>query len=179
MARADGLGFGRALRRKRARLKMILVTTGSNGTSFDRMLSVVERFSVAEEVVVQHGPSSIRPRDATCVDFLPFDRLNELVSKARIVVAHAGVGSILLCLTHRRTPIVVPRLARLGEAIDDHQLALARRLAESGLVTCVEDTDDLPQAIRMSRDSVVDTPHHDGGLELAADLRRYVDSLFP
>ena len=41
---------------------MILVTTGSSGGSFDRLLSVVERFDVAEDILVQHGPSALRPR---------------------------------------------------------------------------------------------------------------------
>lgn len=159
---------------------MILVTTGSSGGPFDRLLSVVGRFDVDEEVVVQHGPSALRPHGARCVDYLPFDELGRLVSEARVVVAHAGVGSILLCLARDRAPLVVPRLPSLGEVVDDHQLVLARRLARSGAVTCVEDVDDLPDLVRRAGAVSGGTGSKRGGeTALAADLRRYIDSVVP
>ena len=40
-------------------------------------------------------------------------------------------------------PIVVPRLHRFGEHVDDHQLDIARRLQERGLVRCVEPGDTI------------------------------------
>lgn len=155
---------------------MILVTTGSSGGPFDRLLSVVERFDVDEEVVVQHGPSALRPPGARCVDFLPFDELSRLVADARVVVAHAGVGSILLSVARGRAPVVVPRLPSLGEVVDDHQLLLARRLALSGSVTCVEDVDDLPALVRLGSPTGV-PDHLIGGSALAIELGRYIDSL--
>ena len=159
---------------------MILVTTGSSGGPFDRLLSVVGRFDADEEVVVQHGPSALRPRGARCVGYLPFDELGRLVSEARIVVAHAGVGSILLCLTRERAPLVVPRLPSLGEVVDDHQLILARRLALSGAVTCVEDVDDLPALIRPTAPDTGSTGRRRvGETALAADVRSYIDSVVP
>jgi UDP-N-acetylglucosamine transferase subunit ALG13 len=157
---------------------MILVTTGSSGAPFDRLISVIERLEARdEEIVVQHGPSKIRPSGATCVDFLPFERLSELVRTARVVVAHAGVGSILLCLTWGQAPVVVPRQSRYGEVIDDHQLMLARRLVTLGAVTCVEDANHLPEVVRTHRRlcrnaNVVGEP-----TALVADLNRYLDSV--
>ena len=66
-----------------------------------------------------------------------------LVHEARVVVSHGGVGSILIALTHGKQPLVVPRLKRFGEVVDDHQLLLARRLAHEGLIGLVEDPADL------------------------------------
>jgi UDP-N-acetylglucosamine transferase subunit ALG13 len=157
---------------------MILVTTGSNGSPFDRLISVVERFDLDEEVVVQYGPSKLRPRGARCVDYLPFDELSRLVADARVVVAHAGVGSILLCLTHGRPPLVVPRLPSLGEVVDDHQFVLARRLALSGAVTCVDEVDDLPELVRRDATTPVGNGRPRAGEStLASELRRYIDSV--
>jgi UDP-N-acetylglucosamine transferase subunit ALG13 len=153
---------------------MILVTTGANGAPFDRLLAVVERFETGEELVVQHGPSTIRPPGATCVDFVPFDELGELVARARVVVAHAGVGSILLCASKGRVPIVVPRLARYDEVVDDHQVLLARRLGASGNVVCAEDPENLPDLVATG------IPGSDSTLpasSLMEDLRHYVDSV--
>ena len=78
---------------------------------------------------------------------LPYDELAETMRAARVVVCHAGVGSILTALTNGKRPVTVPRLARLGEAVDDHQLPFARRLAEAGLVTLVEDPAELASAV--------------------------------
>ncbi len=118
---------------------MILVTTGTNAPAFDRLLQEVEAMDIDEAVVVQHGPSALRPAGATCVDYVSFDRFVELVREARIVVTHAGVGSILVTLMNGKRPFVVPRLARFGEHVDDHQLELGRRLSEIGVVELIED----------------------------------------
>ncbi len=153
---------------------MILVTTGANGAPFDRLLAVVERFDTDEEVVVQHGPSRLRPAGATCLDFVTFEELGELVTRARVVVAHAGVGSILLCASRGRVPIVVPRLARYNEVVDDHQVFLARRLAATGNVVCTEDLEELPDLVAAG------TPGSDSlhpASSLTKDLRDYVDSV--
>ncbi len=78
---------------------------------------------------------------------MPFDALLEEVRRARVTVMHAGVGSMMAALTNGKRPVVVPRLARYGEAVDDHQVPLARRLEAAGLVTLVEDLDHLPDAV--------------------------------
>jgi UDP-N-acetylglucosamine transferase subunit ALG13 len=118
---------------------MIFVTVGTNEARFDRLLRATESLRGDEEIVVQHGPSDVRPAGATCVDYLEFDAMVEHVDRSRVVVTHAGVGSILLALSRGRRPVVVPRRRSFGEAVDDHQVPLARRLAELGLVTVVED----------------------------------------
>lgn len=127
---------------------MIFVTVGTNEAPFDRLLSALEAGVGEEELVVQHGPSRIRPAGATCVEFLAYDELVDAVRKARVVVAHAGVGSIMTALSLGKRPVVVPRLRRFGEAVDDHQLSLGRRLHESGLVTLVEEPEEVLAAVR-------------------------------
>jgi UDP-N-acetylglucosamine transferase subunit ALG13 len=127
---------------------MILVTTGTTAPPFDRLLREVERLTQHESVIVQHGPSVLRPTGATCIDYISFDQFVELVRAARVVVTHAGVGSILVSLMNGKRPFVVPRLARFGEHVDDHQLELGRRLNEIGVVTLIEDPTELESAIR-------------------------------
>jgi UDP-N-acetylglucosamine transferase subunit ALG13 len=63
------------------------------------------------------------------------------------VVTHAGVGTILTALQLGTRPVVVPRLHAFAEAVDDHQVALARRLDSAGLVTLVEELDHLADAV--------------------------------
>ena len=155
---------------------MILVMTGSTGAPFDRLLATVERFDVSDEIMVQHGPSRVRPAGARCFGFLPFHQLAELVREARIVVAHAGVGSILLCASQGHRPLVVPRLARFGEVVDDHQLDLARRLNQVGAVQCVEDPEDLPALLPCLGTGALVNERRPEGAALVADLKCYLDA---
>ena len=46
-----------------------------------------------------------------------------------------------------RVPVVLPRLARLGEVVDDHQVAFGRLMHERGRAVCVEDEEALAAAI--------------------------------
>ena len=152
---------------------MILVTTGTNGAPFDRLLREVEAFGDAEPVFVQHGPSALRPSNATCVDYVSYEGLVSLVCQARAIVTHGGVGSILVALANGKRPIVAPRLARFGEAVDDHQLELARRLKGSELVAVVEDMARLRGHVA---ESDVKAPLAIGvGHGLIADLKSYLN----
>jgi UDP-N-acetylglucosamine transferase subunit ALG13 len=126
---------------------MIFVSVGTNEARFDRLLEAVESLGDGEEVVVQHGPSPVRPANATCVDYLSFEGMTEHLGRARVAVLHAGVGSVLAALSCGSRPVVVPRLARHGEAVDDHQVGFGRRLHEDGLVVLVEELERLPEVV--------------------------------
>ena len=156
---------------------MILVTVGTNEAPFDRLVRVFDTpgggsVGGAEEVLLQHGASLLRPAGATCVDFLPFEDLVDAIRRARLVVMHAGVGSIMTALANGKRPVVVPRLHRYGEAVDDHQLDLGRRLHDSGLVTLVEDPQDVPKVL----ETASETSEHDLGpsRQLVAELKAFI-----
>ena len=153
---------------------MILVTVGTNEAPFDRLLRAFETRPRTEELIVQHGPSRVRLHGARCVEFLSFEELADTIRRARVVVTHAGVGSIMTSLANGKRPVVVPRLRRFGEAVDDHQVALGRRLDEAGLVTFVEDPRDVPQAV----ETAVAAPGIDLGPNprLVADLKSFIDA---
>jgi UDP-N-acetylglucosamine transferase subunit ALG13 len=153
---------------------MIFVTVGTNEASFDRLVAAVEDVPPGEELIVQCGASELRPGRATCVDFLPFDELVRLVRSARVVVTHAGAGSTMVALANGKRPIVVPRLHRYGEAVDDHQLHFAERLAGRGLVT-VAHPEDLARVLDGADDAVsLSGIGADEGL--IEDLRRVIGS---
>jgi UDP-N-acetylglucosamine transferase subunit ALG13 len=154
---------------------MILVAVGASQFPFDRLLRAIGDLAPCERVVVQHGPSQVRPPRAECVPFVPFDTLAELVRDARAVVTHAGVGSILTTLSNGKRPYVVPRLRRFAEAVDDHQLASAKRFAEAGLVTLVEDPGALADVLVAATDTRFEGRAGEG--ELVRDLRRYLEAV--
>jgi UDP-N-acetylglucosamine transferase subunit ALG13 len=151
---------------------MIFVTVGTNEARFDRLLHAVAALPAGEEIVVQYGASIVRPGNATLHDFMPFEQIVEHVRRARVVVTHAGVGSIIVSLSNGKKPVVVPRLKLFGEAVDDHQLFFGRRFAEAGLVTFVESPDDLRGALAAEHDGAGLAPKAGA---LAGDLRTFIE----
>jgi UDP-N-acetylglucosamine transferase subunit ALG13 len=152
---------------------MIFVTVGTNEARFDRLLAAVAALEVDEEVVIQHGHSSaLGPPNASCVDFLPFDEMTAAIRAARIVITHAGVGSVMVALANGKRPVVVPRRKSFGEAVDDHQLQLARRFGAAGLVTFVEAVESLADAVAQEQAAASVIP---SSSSLSADLRRFLE----
>ncbi|MEA2395626.1 MAG: hypothetical protein QOJ82_3517 [Solirubrobacteraceae bacterium] len=150
---------------------MIFVTTGTNEQGFDRLVRAAGALPAGEELLVQFG-SSRAPHGGhgRWVDFLGWDEMEAAMSSARVVVAHAGVGSILMALRCGKRPIVMARRVALGEAVDDHQIALAQRLASDGRVRVVEDAAELALAVA---EVALPEPFEDGAgaSPLAAELR--------
>ena len=85
---------------------------------------------VQEEVVIQCGGTHYKPRFSEYFDFADEPEMQRWLSQARVVVTHGGAGSILNALQIGKALVVVPRLKRFGEAIDDHQLELAEALSQ-------------------------------------------------
>ena len=156
---------------------MIVVTIGTNEQPFDRLIRAARALD-SDELLVQYGSSREPHGRGEWVDFLSFDELAERARSARAVVCHAGVGSIMLARRCGHRPIVMPRRHHLGEAVDDHQLFLARRLAKSAIVTLVEDEQqlaaalELPPAVAAARADALS-----GADALSADLRALLSEL--
>ena len=112
---------------------MIFFTLGTERHPFGRLIEAAEsiaRVLPEEGVFVQLGHHPREPRGCAFERWLPFPELAQRVASARVVVAHAGAGTILTCQQHGRIPVVLARQRALGEHQDDHQLQLARRMDE-------------------------------------------------
>jgi UDP-N-acetylglucosamine transferase subunit ALG13 len=125
---------------------VIFVTVGTTHFPFARLVDAVEGL-VGNEIVLQHGPAP-PPVGITLASafMLPAEMLRWF-DTADVIVCHAGVGSMLAAVREGHTPVVVPRMRRLGETVDDHQVQLARALAREGKAINVEDVDDLARAV--------------------------------
>jgi UDP-N-acetylglucosamine transferase subunit ALG13 len=152
---------------------LIFVTVGTNEARFDRLLRAVAGIRIDESFVVQHGHSApLHPPRSRLVDFLSFEEMVETIRDARVVVTHAGVGSVMVALANGRRPIVVPRLSSFGEAVDDHQLQLGRRFARGGLVTLVESLETLEHTLSTEQEPATVMP---ATSSLAADLEHFLE----
>ena len=123
---------------------MIFATIGTQAP-FERFVKMLDDLckGLEEDVVVQTIKSEYVPQNVKCVDFLPPDVFAEYFNKARMVIAHAGMGTILSALKQDKPIIVVPRLASLKEHRNDHQMATAMRMDELGYVYVAYDKKQL------------------------------------
>jgi UDP-N-acetylglucosamine--N-acetylmuramyl-(pentapeptide) pyrophosphoryl-undecaprenol N-acetylglucosamine transferase len=118
---------------------VIFVTLGTHEQPFNRALDLVAALTQHDRVLVQHGATPPRRglNGVEWSEYLDWEPLAASMRDADVVVTHAGVGSAVTAIRAGKKPLLVPRLARYGEHVDDHQLQLAERLAEFGMaVVC-------------------------------------------
>ena len=134
---------------------MILVMTGTDVFPFGRLVNAVDELqrsgAAGEDLFLQLGSTPIEPRHVRFERFLSFGRVLEEMGRASVVITHAGAGTALVCIQQGKHPILVPRLARHGEVIDDHQVMFAEKMAEVGLAAVVHDVADLAKVIAKVR----------------------------
>lgn len=125
---------------------MIFVTVGTHNEGFDRLVRAADLAAEtrSEKVVIQKGASSYAPRHAEFFDFASSAHVRALSEAARVIVTHAGAGSVLTSLETGAAVVVAPRLKAYGEHMDDHQLELAEALQKQGKALVVTDLDALP-----------------------------------
>ncbi|WP_445004300.1 glycosyltransferase [Halomonas mongoliensis] len=127
------------------------------GTQFpfprlDQVVLGVARERPAWSLVYQAGPG------ASLQGFASLDNLQaqplfgaecyqRLFGDADLVVTHAGMGNILACLEQGKPFLMLPRLARLGEHRNDHQVDTAEAITESYGIPFYEDVDALVRSI--------------------------------
>lgn len=116
---------------------MILAVLGTHEQPFPRAVRMAHalRDPPREELHVQHGHTPPCPGiDARWQQWYEREELDEAMLSASVVVVHGGSGSIYQALMLGLRPVVIPRLARYREHVDDHQLQLPGRLATTGRV---------------------------------------------
>jgi UDP-N-acetylglucosamine transferase subunit ALG13 len=115
---------------------LLLVTVGTDHHPFDRLVRWTGGWLAANpdglRCLMQTGTSAPPTGAAEWQAYLEFDALQAAMAGAAAVVCHGGPGTILGARHMGAVPIVVPRQHRLGEHVDDHQVAFSRRLAAEG-----------------------------------------------
>lgn len=128
---------------------MIFVTVGAQ-MAFDRMVRAIDRWAGENgrtDVFAQIGPTDYVPEHIEHVGFLEPPEFARRAGEASVIVAHAGMGSIITALTMGKPILVMPRRGDLRETRNDHQVATARRLSELGKVAVAMDETELMERL--------------------------------
>jgi UDP-N-acetylglucosamine transferase subunit ALG13 len=124
---------------------MIFVSVGSQ-EPFDRLIRAVDEWARARgrtDVFAQIASSSLRPEFIPFTQFVEPAEFNRIMRETKLIVAHAGMGSIISALELGKPIVVMPRRADFRETRNDHQVATAERFGAQGRVIVAGDERDL------------------------------------
>lgn len=131
---------------------MIFVTVGTHEQGFERLIKKVDDLvrdgKIKEDVVMQIGFTQYKPKYCKWQKLFPYSEMKEMMQKARIVITHGGPASFIMALQEGKTPIVVPRMAKYNEHVNDHQVDFSLAVNEryKNLIV-VEDVENLGSII--------------------------------
>ncbi len=124
---------------------MIFVSVGMQ-MPFDRLCRTVDTWCgerSRQDVFMQIGSTSWRPENCEYVQLLDPEEYASRIQQSEMLVMHAGTGSILAAMKYGKPIIVMPRVARLRETRNDHQLATVRKFTELSGITVALDEHEL------------------------------------
>lgn len=158
---------------------MIFLTIGSWHRGFDRLVKAVNELKgqgvIAEEVYAQIGEGMYKPNNLKFqMYYSPVEFVN-VISRARIVIAHAGMGTIIETARQGKPIIVVPRKADTGEANTDHQIDTAEVLEREGKVVVAYETEDLPAKLKEAETFV--PKQEKGSPEIINAVQAFIDDV--
>ncbi len=127
---------------------MILLTIGTH-EPFDRLVEAMDVIAgkVSEKIIAQLSETLYDVKNMEVLGFIPPKEFEQLFRKANLIVSHAGMGTILSAFEFEKPIIVFPRLARLKETRNEHQLATVKKLGDMGLIYVAHDMDELRSLI--------------------------------
>lgn len=153
---------------------MIFVIVGMHYQGFERLVRKMDEIAgkIREKVVMQVGHTQCEPKNAEYFRFKDYQETKKLIKNARILVCQAAM-TIIDSLMEGTPVIAVPRLKKFGEHMNDHQLIFAKKLKESGLISVIENIDELESAISnfkpVTTKTIVVNP------ELIKNLRQFIE----
>lgn len=124
---------------------MIFVTVGSQ-MPFDRLIRTVDDWACrcqTPRLFAQIAGGDYVPRHMRWQRFISPAEYRRRIFESELIIAHAGMGTVLTALEFGRPLLVMPRRGGLGETRNDHQVATASRLAEAGYASVAMNEDEL------------------------------------
>jgi UDP-N-acetylglucosamine transferase subunit ALG13 len=124
---------------------MIFVTVGAQ-MPFDRLIKAIDKWALEcgrNDVFAQIGTTDYRPKSIQWTPFLSTEEFKHRYETAKVIIAHAGTGSIITALQLGKPILIMPRRANLRETRNDHQVATAEQFSRFDSVSIALDENEL------------------------------------
>ena len=126
---------------------MIFLTVGTQ-FPFDRLVKAVDQAAgingFDEQIVAQIGDTSYCPENFEAAPSVEKAVFDQHFAEADSIISHAGMGTITMALDHRKPLLVMPRLRKYGEVVNNHQLAIAQKFEQLGYLLVANGAEDVP-----------------------------------
>ncbi|ADM09439.1 glycosyltransferase-like protein (PssE) [Parvularcula bermudensis HTCC2503] len=155
---------------------MIFVTVGTQ-LPFPRLIQTVDDLAegLSEDVVAQVGPDTTPRAHLSARPMLTPSEFDTLFRQARVIIGHAGIGTVLSARRFEKPVILVPRRHDKGEHRNDHQLATVKALKGAPGIYIAENGEEiaalLSQELSAPSAAAAKTESH---ASLIAELRRLI-----
>jgi len=158
---------------------MIFVTVGTQ-MHFDRLVEAVDDWAGTvntEDVFAQTGPSSYPAKHIRTKPFITPREFRERAQQARVIIGHAGMGSILTALEFGKRIVVMPRRSELGEHRNDHQIATAKYFVGQDRILVASDRQELFERLtQLDGSDAVEPISPMASPILIATIRQFIES---
>lgn len=155
---------------------MIFLTVGTQ-FPFDRLVKAVDalvgRNGFNEEIYAQIGNSSYQPRNFKAIPSLEKTVFDKYICEASCVISHAGMGTITMALENHKPLLVMPRLKKYGEVVNNHQVDIARKFEELGHILVAYNERELPEKIQQLK-SFVPNPRENKAKAVADRISEFL-----
>lgn len=130
---------------------MIFIALGTQKFQFNRLLQIVDKLiaekKIDEPVFAQIGNSDYRPKNFEYCSFLDKSEFENKIKNCDVLITHSGVATIIAGLKNEKKVIVVPRLAKYEEHVDNHQVQIAESFSKQNYVIMCTEADSLEELI--------------------------------
>ncbi|MBY4973463.1 multidrug MFS transporter [Streptococcus suis] len=138
---------------------MIFVTVGTHEQPFNRLIEEVDRLKkegvITDEVFIQTGFSTYKPQYCNWKSIISYSEMEDHMANADIIITHGGPATFMGAIAKGKKPIVVPRLEKFGEHVNDHQLEFAEQVSERfGSIIVVEEINELQNYFNLDLNSI-------------------------
>lgn len=134
---------------------MILIVLGTQDNSFHRLLEkvqeLIDKNVIKEKVIVQAGRTKFESKEMEIYSLMPYNKLEQIMKEADLVITHGGVGSIVMALKLGKKVIAIPRLSQFNEHVNDHQIQIVDSFDKQGFLTGLIELNDLQQALERAK----------------------------
>lgn len=103
---------------------------------------------LGEEIYAQVGKSSIVPNNMEVTTTLEPSQFDGLLDRCRVVVAHAGIGTIISAQKRQKPLIIFPREKAFGEHRNDHQVATCAQFGSRAGIYVARNREGLATLLR-------------------------------
>lgn len=142
---------------------MVSVFLGTQDKSFKRIIDYIlklkeEGFLKGKKIIIQMGQTKYdfknldKKYNIEFFDFKNEEEINKIIEKSDFVISHSGVGLLMSAIKLHKKIIIVPRLKKYKEHVNDHQVQIAENFKDENYGIVASNYDEFKKAIKNIKD---------------------------